>query len=219
MKRYFIKTPWWLKRIYPGYLWQVPAREKVLYLTFDDGPHPEATPFVLETLRPYQAQATFFCIGNNVRQNPGLYQQILDAGHKVGNHTQQHLNGWKTGTRDYLADVAAAARWIDSELFRPPYGRITRFQAAGVREVLRRPDARIVMWDVLSADFDTTLTGKQCAEYVVLKAEPGSIVVFHDSQKAWDRLRVCLPAVLAHFSAEGYRFHSLASAQQGPVRN
>src|SRR6187402_2284495 len=134
---YLVKTPWWLKKWYRGLVWDIPpaAGEKVLYLTFDDGPHPVATPFVLDVLRDHGARATFFCIGKNVQAYPQIYRRILEEGHRVGNHTQHHLNGWKTGDAAYLEDVAVAARYIDADLFRPPYGRISKFQAS----LLQRP--------------------------------------------------------------------------------
>ena len=178
-----------------------------LYLTFDDGPNPLATPFVLEELHKYDARATFFCIGKNVKEYPQIYRQLLLGGHRVGNHTQNHLNGWKTDDGKYLDNIREAAQLIDSDLFRPPYGRIGKFQAR-LLEGAPRP-FRIIMWDVLSADFDTRLTGAQCARNVIRYAEPGSIVVFHDSEKAFDRLRRALPAVLEHFSGLGYRFEAI----------
>src|ERR1700722_12181025 len=204
IKSYFIKTPWWLRKLYRGLVWRVPTVEKVLYLSFDDGPHPEATPFVLEELRRYGAKGTFFCIGKNVEAHPEIYRRILMEGHRVGNHTQDHLNGWKVDDRRYLENIRAAARWIDSDLFRPPYGRIGVLQSS----VLRSPpfSYNIIMWDVLSADFDRALTGDRCARNVIRHSSPGSVVVFHDSERAFSRLREALPAVLKEFSARGYRF-------------
>ncbi|MBN8863852.1 MAG: polysaccharide deacetylase family protein [Sphingobacteriales bacterium] len=209
MKNYFIKTPWWLKRIYPAYRWSMPAKDKVIYLTFDDGPHAVATPFVLDELKKHQAQATFFCIGKNVQAEPALYRRILDEGHVTGNHTQHHLNGWKTSSKAYLEDVAEAAQHIDSRFFRPPYGRITRFQASQIAKVLHRPDAEVVMWDVLSADFDESLSGEQCLQHVVMNTKPGSIIVFHDSQKALPRLQYCLPLALEFFKKNGFEMKTM----------
>ena len=180
---------------------------KTLYLTFDDGPHPFATPWVLEELKKYDARATFFCIGKNVKEYPQIYARVLLEGHRVGNHTQDHLNGWKTDDGRYLDNIREAAQVIDSDLFRPPYGRIGRFQTR-LLEGAPRP-FRIIMWDVLSADFDMSLTGARCARNVIRYAQHGSIVVFHDSEKAFDRMRVALPAVLEHFSALGYRFEAI----------
>jgi peptidoglycan-N-acetylglucosamine deacetylase len=204
---YTVKSPWWLKGIYPSLIWRLPADGKTLYLTFDDGPHPSITPFVLEELRRCDARATFFCIGNNVQQYPQIYRRILMEGHRVGNHTQDHLNGWKVGDRRYLENIRSAAQRIDSNLFRPPYGRISLFQSALLRSSSLR--YKIIMWDVLSADFDRSLTGERCARNVIKYAKAGSIVVFHDSEKALDRLKFALPAVLQHFSGLGYRFSGI----------
>jgi peptidoglycan-N-acetylglucosamine deacetylase len=207
--RYFIKTPWWLKKIYPSYLWRVNTSDKTLYLTFDDGPHPVATPFVLDELKKYNAKATFFCIGKNVLAYPDIYKRILDEGHSTGNHTQNHLNGWKTKDELYFADIQEAGKYIDSVLFRPPYGRITSFQAKHISKAIQKPGAKVVMWDVLSADFDTTLTGYQCLENVTMNARKGSVIVFHDSEKALPRVEYCLPKALKFFSDKGYSFKRL----------
>jgi peptidoglycan/xylan/chitin deacetylase (PgdA/CDA1 family) len=201
---YLIKTPFWLRAIYPNCTWKIPAKDKVIYLSFDDGPHPEATSFVLEQLRVYNAKATFFCIGNNVLKHPNIYESILMEGHRVGNHTYDHLNGWKTETNLYLENIKDAANLIDSNLFRPPYGRISKKQIKVVKESMDLPN-QIIMWDVLSADFDLKLNGEDCARNVIKHTKPGSIIVFHDSQKAWDRMSVALPIVLAYFSKFGYR--------------
>jgi peptidoglycan/xylan/chitin deacetylase (PgdA/CDA1 family) len=128
----------------------------------------------------------------------------------VGNHTQHHLNGWKTATKEYLADIHEASKYIDAVLFRPPYGRITSFQAKNLQQALKKPEAKIIMWDVLSADFDETLSGENCLQHVILNAKKGSIIVFHDSEKAWKRLEFALPRVLDFFKKKGYRFEKLA---------
>jgi peptidoglycan/xylan/chitin deacetylase (PgdA/CDA1 family) len=205
---YFIKTPFWLRLIYRSFIWRKSNQERVLYLSFDDGPHPEATPFVLEQLASFNAKASFFCIGKNVQLYPEIYDAILAAGHVVGNHTQHHMNGWKNNTENYIADIQEATKLIDSNLFRPPYGRISFSQIKALRLDPALPQ-QIVMWDVLSGDFDTTITGDQCAQNVIQHAGPGSIVVFHDSAKAMDRLRIALPKILAHFSKLGYQFKAL----------
>ena len=205
---YLVKTPWWLRALYPSLVWRMPSRSKVLYLTFDDGPHPTITPFVLDTLRQYRAKATFFCIGKNVESYPGIYAQIMFEGHAVGNHTQHHVNGWKVSDEAYLQDITTAAKHIKSNLFRPPYGRIKRSQIKKIKQQF--PDMRIVMWDVLSADFDTSLNADACLGYTVYHSKSGSIVLFHDSEKAWPRLIVCLPLVLKYFSEQGFRFEKLS---------
>lgn len=212
---YLVKTPWWLKKWYRGLVWDIPpvAGEKTLYLTFDDGPHPVATPYVLDTLRSFGARATFFCIGKNVQEHPQIYRRILEEGHRAGNHTQHHLNGWKTADAAYMEDIKQAARYIDSALFRPPYGRISKFQAS----LLQGPPYGydIVMWDVLSADFDRALTPEKCARHVVRHARPGSIVVFHDSEKAFPRVKEALPVVLGYFAGKGYRFEAIGHVVGG----
>lgn len=207
--KYFIKTPWWLKKIYSSYLWSIATKEKQVWLTFDDGPHPVATPFVLDELKRYHARATFFCIGKNVVAHPAIYQRILDEGHAVGNHSQHHLNGWKTKDDLYLRDIAEAAQYIDSHLFRPPYGRITSFQARHIKTALKKDEAKIIMWDVISGDFDELLSARQCLENVILNADKGSVVVFHDSEKAFPRLQHCLPQVLDFFDKKGFAFEKL----------
>jgi peptidoglycan/xylan/chitin deacetylase (PgdA/CDA1 family) len=203
---YFVKTPWFLKKIYPGCVWTIPTDQKLLYLTFDDGPHPVATPFVLGELRKFQAQATFFCIGKNVVEQPDLYRQILEEGHRVGNHSHNHLNGWKTPDKQYLENIRLAAKYIDSDLYRPPYGRMSRFQMGNVKSAFHM---RIIMWDVLSGDFDPDVSPQNCALRVTTQATAGSIVIFHDSAKALDRLQGALPKVLDHFTREGYLFKAI----------
>ena len=205
---YFIKTPFWLRLIYKSCIWRKPTQDRVLYLSFDDGPHPEATPFVLEQLAIFDAKASFFCIGKNVQLYPDIYAALIDANHTVGNHTQNHVNGWKNNTANYIVDIQEATKSISSNLFRPPYGRISFAQIKALRSDPSLPQD-IMMWDVLSGDFDTTITGDECAQNVIQHAGPGSIIVFHDSAKSMERLRVALPKVLVHFSNLGYQFKAL----------
>ena len=203
---YLVKTPWWLKQMYPGCIWQMPGKEKKIYLSFDDGPHPVATSFVLEALKKYNAKATFFCIGKNVAEYPFIYEQLLDEGHRVGNHTYNHLNGWKTTDAAYIENVVQAKKLIDSNLFRPPYGRATKFQ---LKILNTQYGLHPVMWSVLSGDFDTKLSKENCLLNVLDKTSDGSIVVFHDSEKAYEKVQYVLPRMLSHFAEKGYRFESI----------
>lgn len=205
---YLIQTPALLRALGPAAAeWQMPvsAAWPAVYLTFDDGPHPLATPFVLDQLSQYEAKATFFCIGKNVVEQPDLYRRILDEGHAVGNHTHNHLKGWTTKTKTYIENTLEAAKYIDSKLFRPPYGRIKRMQASQLQQM----GYRIIMWNLLSADFDTALEPVRCLENVVFHLKPGDIVVFHDSQKAWDRMSYALPRVLEHCRKNGWAVKSI----------
>lgn len=202
---YIATTPWWLRLFFPSKLtWRIPTKEKILYLTFDDGPNALATPFVLDELKKYHAKATFFCIGNNVQQEPELYKRLFAEGHRVGNHTHDHLNGFHTKDEVWLNNVKEAAKWIDSDLFRPPYGKIKPFQAKVLKE--SNPPFRIIMWSVISADFDTNNSPQKCFGFVKNNAKPGSIIVFHDSEKAFPNLRYALPETLKYFAERGYRF-------------
>lgn len=210
MHRYFIKTPWWVSRLFSSYVWHIPTAGKVVYLTFDDGPHPTITPWVLDQLKQYSASATFFCIGKNVVQFPEVYNRVLQDGHSIGNHTHHHLNGWKTSVNSYLADVEAASAVIQTNLFRPPYGKITFMQAKGLVKAMKTNNAKVIMWDVLSADFDKTISPEQCAKNVMQNVSSGSVVVFHDSEKAFDNLKIALPAVLRFLKEEGYSLDRIA---------
>lgn len=208
MQRFLIKIPWWLKALYPKRTWHFSREERKIYLTFDDGPHPVATPFVLDQLAKYNARATFFCIGKNVALYPEIYARILREGHAVGNHTQDHLNGWKTDTSGYLANVSIAEQRIESRLFRPPYGRLKSNQARRLQQY------RIIMWDVLSGDFDKSVSAEECTRNVIQHTNNGSIVVYHDSEKAWPTMRKSLPVVLEHFREEGFEFEAIPEVKK-----
>jgi peptidoglycan/xylan/chitin deacetylase (PgdA/CDA1 family) len=205
---YLVKTPQFIQKLFPTFTWRIPTGEKTIYLTFDDGPIPEVTPWVLGQLGQYDAQATFFCVGENINKHPEVLGQVLGAGHAVGNHTFNHLNGWTSDNVKYFLNVRRCAHRVNSNLFRPPYGRLKPRQA----EFLQR-HYRIVMWDVLSGDFDPEISVAQCLANVLNNARHGSIVVFHDSLKAWEKLQYVLPKVLAHFAAEGYRFRRLEESE------
>jgi peptidoglycan/xylan/chitin deacetylase (PgdA/CDA1 family) len=269
-----VKTPWLFRKIFPNYVWNVKTDEKIIYLTFDDGPTPEVTDFVLDTLNAHQAKASFFCIGNNVEKHPKLFQRILAEGHRVGNHTQNHTKGWETTTAAYLQDVAAADEIIQDskfkvqglgfevqdsgfnteisrqnskakntskvsledlgdtqqssipnfssvtadqnssinnrqssipKLFRPPYGLIRPLQG----KQLLQMGYEIIMWDVISFDWEQELSEEKCLQNVISNTESGSIIVFHDSIKASKNMMYALPRMLAYFSEKGFRFESL----------
>lgn len=216
--------PWVVKKLFPQYIWDkkdVVRGDKVIYLSFDDGPVPEITPWVLETLAAYNARATFFMIGDNVRKHQDLFIKVALAGHSIGNHTYNHLNGWKTETTIYLDNVNKAQEemrqafkrftiatgensTIEPTLFRPPYGKLSRKQSKAVQKRFK-----IVLYDVLAYDWDSNTSAKTCTENVIHYSKPGSIVLFHDSIKAAQNLKKTLPEILEHFTALGYRFEAL----------
>ncbi len=204
---YLATTPKWVKKLFRGRIWDIPTTEKAIYLTFDDGPNPSITPFILEELAKYDAKASFFCIGKNVKENPSVYDRILAEGHAVGNHSFNHLDGWKTGNDKYVVDILEARKYIDSDLFRPPYGHITRKQIKGLTK-LSRP-FKIIMWSVLSGDFDINISPERCCTNVINNTKNGSLVVFHDSEKAKERMSYALPIVLKYFSERGYIFKKI----------
>lgn len=204
---YLVNTPWWIKILFPVGIWDIPSASNTIYLTFDDGPHPQITPFVLEELRKYNAKGTFFCIGSNVEQYREIYDEILQQGHGVGNHTQDHLNGWIVSDEDYLINILQAQKHIESNLFRPPYGRIKKRQAALLRKLF--PQMKIIMWNVVSADFDTNINSEKCTRNVLKHAKSGSMLVFHDSEKAFPRLQKTLPVVMKELSERGFVFEKI----------
>jgi peptidoglycan/xylan/chitin deacetylase (PgdA/CDA1 family) len=205
MHRFFIRTPWIVQKLFPWYVWRHKTAQREVFLTFDDGPHPVITPWVIEQLKLYDAKATFFCIGSNVDRYPKIFQQIIAEGHAVGNHTYHHLNGWKTKDVAYLDDIQKAAATIKTHLFRPPYGRIRKSQARQVPTAMRLHDAKVIMWDVLSADFDQGISPQVCLNNVIQNVRPGSIVVFHDSEKAFKNLEHTLPLTLKYLQEKRYK--------------
>ena len=204
---YLVKTPRLLKILYPQLIWDIKTGSRSIYLTFDDGPIPIVTPFVLNILKQYQAKATFFCIGDNVAKHPKIFNEVKNDGHAVGNHTYNHLKGWKTSTQIYTDNFLQADKLLNTPLFRPPYGRIKRSQIKALQAA--RPDIHIMMWDVLSGDFDMALKPEQCLQNVLKHTRPGSIVVFHDSLKAFNRLEYVLPRALEAWTEAGYSFDLL----------
>lgn len=210
MKSLLVKTPSLVKRLNPSWVWSFPKEKNAVYLTFDDGPIPEVTPWVLDKLKEFDVKATFFCIGTNVKKHPELFNRIIAEGHSVGNHTHRHLNGWVTATDLYLADFEAASEIMkpyeehnrsSSSLFRPPYGKLKSAQSKRIKQ----KGYTIVMWDVLSFDWDQTISPEKCLENVQDSMEPGSIVVFHDSLKAEKNLRFALPGTLKLMGENGWK--------------
>ena len=201
---YLVRTPTFVKCLFPNVLWNIESEEKKIFLTFDDGPIPEVTPWVLDQLDQYNAKATFFCVGDNIRKNPEVFKSVVENGHAVGSHTFNHLNGWETDNLEYFLNVKAAAQLSHSILFRPPYGKLKPKQAQFLHK-----HYQVVMWDVLSGDFDPNLTNEQVYKNVVNNAADGSIVVFHDSLKALDHLEYTLPRVLEYFAEKGYSFDAI----------
>jgi peptidoglycan/xylan/chitin deacetylase (PgdA/CDA1 family) len=204
---YLVKTPLLLKKLYPGLTWNFNRADRCIYLTFDDGPIPIVTPFVLKTLKQYHAKATFFCIGDNVQKHPDVFEQVKADGHSIGNHTFNHLRGWATPTDEYTENFKKCDAQLNSPLFRPPYGRIKKEQIKALRTL--KPELKIIMWDVLSGDFDVNLKPEKCLRDVIKYTCNGSVVVFHDSLKAFPRLEYVLPLALEHWSKQGYEFKSM----------
>ncbi len=211
MRFYWIKTNAFIKWLFPKYLWNCSRKSDRVFITFDDGPVPEATPWVLDELQKYSAKATFFCIGENVKENPEIAKRITAEGHVIGNHTYNHLCGWETKNSDYDENVAECEKIIGETtstkpvLFRPPYGKI---KAAQAKNILQK-GYKIVMWDVLSADFDTNISEEKCLQNVLRNIEPGSIIIFHDSAKAFKNLKYALPQTLEFLKTKGYKCESI----------
>ena len=199
-----IQTPKIFHRLFPQLLWKVNVTSKIIYLTFDDGPHPKITPKVLNILADYGVKASFFCVGENVRKYPGTFKQIIMAGHTVGNHTFHHLKGWVTPNEAYLEDVKSCHALVNSSLFRPPYGKLKLSQIRALKKQFR-----LVMWSVIAYDYDKKISPGQCLEIVTKNTGPGDIVVFHDSEKAAKNMLYALPRFLEYFSEKGFRFESL----------
>lgn len=205
------KTPALLRFLFPDYIWRKPNIEKIVYLTFDDGPIPVVTEFVLNQLALYQAKATFFSVGENLSRYPDIARQIVRRGHLLGNHTHNHLRGWATPTETYVQNIALCQEQIDqyqlnagTKLFRPPYGRIKKEQFLKIKSAYR-----VIMWEILTYDFDVTLSPEVILQQVLNKTKAGSVVVFHDSVKAFPHLQYVLPRFLQYFAGLGYRFNVL----------
>lgn len=208
MSFYWIKTNSLIKKIFSSYVWDIPNTENKIYLTFDDGPTPEITEWVLEELKTHNAKATFFCIGDNIRKHPGIFKKVITEGHSIGNHTYNHLNGWKTSTEEYLENINLCQNTINSPLsticsiYRPPYGKLKKLQSKKIMQL----GYKIIMWDVLSADFDQNIKPEDCLKNVISNAKSGSIIVFHDSTKAFGNLKYTLPKTLEILNKRGFIF-------------
>jgi peptidoglycan/xylan/chitin deacetylase (PgdA/CDA1 family) len=204
------RTPFFLPLLYPALHWRIPTSKNEIFLTFDDGPVEGPTEFVLQELARASVKATFFCIGDNIRKHPHLTGKIIEEGHVIGNHTFNHLSGWKTTTTQYIDNIRLFESQLteknipNSKLFRPPYGRITRDQ---IRQLT---DFKVIMWDVLTQDYNKNLRSEKCLKNSVEVTRPGSVVVFHDSFKAEKNLKYVLPRFLDHFLEKGFMFKTLA---------
>jgi peptidoglycan/xylan/chitin deacetylase (PgdA/CDA1 family) len=196
---WYQSIPRWFRNFFPQLIWKGPDNDQTIYLTFDDGPHPDITPWVLDQLDRFQFKATFFCVGDNARKFPETFRMLSARGHHTGNHTMHHLKGWNTETKTYLEDVESCHAYVDSKLFRPPYGRIKSSQA----KVLRKK-YRIIMWTLLACDFDKNLDREAAIEGLKKKTRNGDIVVFHDSVKAEENLKVLLPQYLQFLNDNGF---------------
>ncbi len=212
MNFYWIKTSKIIKKLFSNLVWDIPNLENKIFLTFDDGPTPEITPWVLKILKENNIKATFFCIGKNITQYPDIFQNIANEGHQIGNHTYNHKNGWKTRNEDYLQNIELYQNEIfnlksvicnkKSKIFRPPYGKIKPSQS----KILRKLGYKIIIWDILSADFDNTITKEKCLENATQKVTSGSIIVFHDSEKAFKNLEYALPKTIQILKEKGFIF-------------
>jgi peptidoglycan-N-acetylglucosamine deacetylase len=222
MKLYWIKTPKLIKSVFSNLTWDFKNSEKKIYLTFDDGPTPKITEWVLNILNENNIKATFFCIGANINKHPDIFKKIVLDGHAVGNHTYNHVNGWQTRMEEYIKNTELCQESIiknkliydwkskiddgkkkkESTIFRPPYGKIKRNQA----KLLRQLGYKIIMWDVLSADFDQNISVEKCLENATKKVTSGSIIVFHDSLKAYKNLEYALPKAIEILKNKGFSF-------------
>ncbi|WP_299098634.1 polysaccharide deacetylase family protein [uncultured Winogradskyella sp.] len=219
------KTPDFVKALFPNFIWNINTKNKEIYLTFDDGPTPEITNWVLDLLNKFDAKATFFCIGSNIDKHPDIFNTIIKEGHSIGNHTYNHLKGWKHKTKVYLNDIEDTQALINRnislitnkdanslsrvKLFRPPYGKFKSKQS----KLIQNLGYKIILWDVLSYDWDKSISEEACLNNVITAAKEGSIIVFHDSIKAFPNLKYALPKVLEHFSNQGFRFKRINEAE------
>lgn len=201
---YLVKTPPFIKTLFSDFIWHVETEDKEVFLTFDDGPIPELTPWVLDVLKEFDFKATFFCVGDNVRKYPEIFERLIDEGHSIGNHTYNHLNGWLTDQESYIKNIQKCDQVMETDLFRPPYGKMRLSQSSIIKT-----EKTIVMWDILSGDFDQNITKEKCLNNVIENYVAGSIIVFHDNIKAEVNLRYVLPKFLEHLSEHGFKAQNL----------
>jgi peptidoglycan-N-acetylglucosamine deacetylase len=207
---YFLPhTPGLIRTLTPGLTWRIPVTGTSVFLTFDDGPTPGVTEKVLDILDRFQAKATFFCVGKNVEKHPSLYDEIIRRGHKTGNHSHSHPNGWNTNTQMYVDDVFLCSQSVPTSLFRPPYGKLSISQYYALKAHFN-----IVMWDLLTYDFDERISISRSVKVIEQKCKPGSIIVFHDSLKASQKMFAMLPIVLQLLSNKGYTFQPIFNHQE-----
>ena len=199
-----IKTPSFIRYIFPSLIWNKLKSRKTIYLTFDDGPHSDLSNFILDELKKYQAKATFFYLGRQVEKYPKIFERCVNENHQIGNHTYSHLNGWATNNKKYYKDINKASKLINSDLFRPPYGRIKMSQIKHLKK-----HYKIVMWDVLSWDFDENTCSKECFKNIVKNTSSGSIIVLHENEKSYKNVKEVLPKILNYFSSKGFTFDVL----------
>lgn len=195
----------WMKMMYPDLIWDFKNSGKTIYLTFDDGPVPDVSEEVLDILNKFKAKGTFFCLGRNVERHPEVFDKIIHEGHAIGNHTYSHLKGWKSPNKEYFKDIELAKHNIKSVLFRPPYGQIRRSQIRYLKK-----EYKIIMWEVMSHDYEKRVSRDRSLKAILRYSKEGSVVVFHDSVKAIEKLRYILPRFLEHFSEKGYNFNAIA---------
>lgn len=202
---YIVKAPSILKKAFPTLIWKLEESSKRIFLTFDDGPIPVVTENIQNLLKSYNIPATFFCVGENIKKNPRIFEKLIEDGHAIGNHTYNHLNGWKTPLDDYMENVLKCEELTQSLLFRPPYSAITPKQI----KALQKNNFKIIMWDVITGDFDQKITPEKCLNNTIENTEPGSLVVFHDHIKAWPRTQYALPKAIEYWLEKGYEFSKI----------
>ena len=210
----WVKTNRFVKWIFRKYIWDIKNSENKIYLTFDDGPIPEVTEWVLETLKQQEVKATFFCIGDNIKKHPAIFQKVIESGHSIGNHTFNHLKGWNSRKEEYIKNTILCEEAINektknlnlkTKIFRPPYGKIKPSQS----RILRKMGYKIIMWDVLSVDYDKEISPEQCLENIIKNTVPGSIIACHDSLKAFKNLEYALPKAIEYLKNKGFVFERI----------